>query len=299
MLFLRTVVGLLGISNPSYENIQDILSMATSRLKGRDLSILDITYRLPSPSEQPISCGFYNAVLRSRFRASEVLEGIWNQNQVRQLTSNDETFKKVTDILEDAITTDRPIIYVHATDRWPYDDYPGELYDQKRALIGLYYATALACITGESVSVITTYSDQAHHMKNLFNHNFRTLTTEEVKVNFLTTHKALGSEDKHIIAILGKEYHPSTILSDETIYYAEPEVFNVQLSRHRKTLVVVGNLQRMINTISKIHSLFGHRSYQNLKITAEQILNLCGAEIKSKQLRRTRTGEGGVIHIWD
>lgn len=298
LLFLRTTVGLLGISEPNYENIQDILDLAKSRLSGSYLSILEVTYRLPHPSEQPISHGFYNAVLRSRFEASEVLKDVWRQNQANQLISHDEVFKKVTTVLEDAITTERPIIYIHQKER-PYQDVSGELVDLKRAIIGLYFATALAHITGESVSVITVYSDQAHYMKIRFNSEFRNLIAESPNVSFLTTHKALGSEDNHVVAVLGKEYYPSTALGDETIYYQEPEVLNVQLSRHKKTLIIIGNFQRMINTISKIHSKYGHTRYRNLKTTAEELLNLCGVEISGQRLKKISTGDGGVFHQWE
>jgi len=297
LLFLRLIGGLLREEKLDYHNTQEILKNAHKHLSGKYLAVLDTTFRLPAPSEEPISHGFYESILKAKYTAKERLEGLWEGARAKKLRSIDNTFEPVVKVLEEALTTNRPLIYVHVKRRSPYKDYYGELFDQKRAEVGLYFAAALAYITQESVSVVTTYNDQAFHMKNLYARDFRGMP-ERVKVSFMTTHKALGSEDEHIVAILGKEYFGGSGWDEEkTIYYAEPEVFNVQLSRHKKTLIVVGDLQLMYNRINKLHSKLGHVMYNNLKTTAGKIIELCGGEIHKGRLN-PGDGDGGVMHIW-
>jgi hypothetical protein len=298
LLFLRLVGGLLGEEKLDYQNSQEILEKAHKHLSGKYLSVLKTTFRLPAPSEIPISHGFYEAILKAKYTAKERLKGLWEGARAKKLKSIDSTFGPVVKILEEALTTNRPLVYVHVKRRYQYSDYYGELFDKERATLGLYFAAALGYITQESVAVVTTYNDQAFHMKNLYTRDFLRRMPEKVNVSFMTTHKALGSEDEHIVAILGKEYSGDPGWDDDrTIYYAEPEVFNVQLSRHRKTLTVVGDLQLMYNSINKFHSKVGGVPYNNLKITAGKIIELCGGEIHKGRLYKGY-GDGGVMHIW-
>jgi hypothetical protein len=63
----------------------------------------------------------------------------------------------------------------------------------------------------------------------------------------------LGGEDDIVIALLGKEWSDNSH-DDEglTIYFREPENLNVQFSRHRLMLIVIGDIQRLRNTAAKI-----------------------------------------------
>jgi len=301
LLFLRVSAGLLNKQEVNYDNPLEILSEARKYLSPKYLATLNMTFRLPSPSEKPISHGFYDGILKAKDTAKNRLDGLWEKGRAKRLTTHDETFKRVIRVLESSLTTGRPLVYVHITGRHEYSDYFGELFDKQRAEIGLYYATALAYITNDPVSVITTYADQAHHMKNLYNRDFSPLfrTFPGSNVSIMTTHKALGTENEHVVMIVGKEYFGGEI-GEETIYFAEPEVFNVQLSRHKKSLVIVGNLQRMYNTINKFHAKYSSAKYMSLKLTIGKILELCGAEIEKRRLVLGRyDGEGGVIDRWE
>jgi Cdc6-like AAA superfamily ATPase len=302
LLFLRLIGGLLGEENLDYQNSQEILEKAIKRLSGKYLAVLDTTFRLPAPSESPISHGFYNRILKAKFTAKERLEGLWDASRAKMLEYLDSTFKPIVNKLEEVLTTGMPIVYVHVRGKTQYKDYYGELFDRKRAEAALYYAVALSYITQTSVTVVTTYTDQAFNMKKLYLRDFLSRIPEEINVSFTTTHKALGSEDNHIVAVLGKEYYGQSGWYDEkydekTIYYTEPEIFNVQLSRHKRSLIVVGNLQLMYNTINKLHSRIGAVPYNNLKTTVEKLIELCGGEIIKGQLRIGH-GDGGVIHEW-
>jgi hypothetical protein len=304
LLFLRLIGGLLSEESLDYQNTQEILEKANKRLSGKYLAVLDTTFRLPAPTESPISHGFYNRILKARFTAKDRLEGLWEASRAKKLEDIDSTFKHkhIVNKLEEALTAGMPIVYVHVKGKHQYKDYYGELFDRERAVAGLYYAVALSYITQESVTVVTTYTDQAFHMKNLYARYFLSRIPEKINVSFTTTHRALGSEDNHIIAILGKEYYGQSRWYNEryderTIYYIEPEIFNVQLSRHKKSLIVIGNLQLMYNTINKQHSKIGAVPYSNLKTTVEKLIELCGGELIKGELRIGH-GDGGIIHEW-
>jgi len=68
----------------------------------------------------------------------------------------------------------------------------------------------------------------------------------------------LGGEDDIIISLLGKEWSARANYDEgETIYFREPENLNVQLSRHRLMLIVIGNLQKLRNSAAKAAQIEG------------------------------------------
>jgi len=63
----------------------------------------------------------------------------------------------------------------------------------------------------------------------------------------------LGGEDDIVISMLGKEWISGTNDDEEvTIYFREPENLNVQLSRHKLMLIVIGNLQTLRNSAAEV-----------------------------------------------
>jgi hypothetical protein len=75
---------------------------------------------------------------------------------------------------------------------------------------------------------------------------------EELKrrIRVSTIHSALGSEADIIVAVLGKEYKGKE--EDKmTIYFQTPELINVQFSRHRRMLVIIGNIEKLANAFEK------------------------------------------------
>jgi hypothetical protein len=274
-----------------YSNTAELIELANYYLQGY-FSMLKTTYRMPHPAEQPVSIGYYAGYLRAKDKAEERLKDLWDLYQAYQVRALNDTFANVVDVLEDAIETRRPIIYIETTGE-SYKNIEGLLYDEERAKWGLYFAVALAKITKQNVTIITPYVDQSEQMKYIFYRKFiQYLGKEQNLIRFTTIHKMLGSEAEHVIAILGKEHHPGEEL--RTIYFNEPELFNVQLTREKRTLTLIGNLQRLYKTASKYNIMERTPIYSNIRITIENIFELCGLELHSRRLRRKRDGEGGV-----
>ena len=170
-------------------------------------------------------------------------------------------------------------------------------YDPTRAKLGVEFAVALAAITGKSTGVITAYVQQMNQMQLLYQMRYLDLM-RRLKLNglisFSTTHRMLGSQRDNIVAILGKE-HSGIHDFNTTMYFQEPELLNVQLSRHQRLLVVIGNLTSLINTVNRIHQLKHLAEYTSMKITAECILDLAGIErTASGTYQWVRNGDGCV-----
>jgi hypothetical protein len=298
LLIMSAVLkGLLKIEG-AYEESEDISDQAFKQLKGRYFEFLDITKRLPSPSEKPISYGFYNGRLKAFESAEKRLQGLWNKNRANYLIANDEGLKDVVSYLETAITTSRPLIYVPVRSDYYKSQYD-LLYDEKKANAGLKFAVALTAITGLTTTVITTYTDQWAQMKLLYNNSYRKFIENDLrlKIKFGTVHKMLGSEDENVVAILGKEYSSEDKDEQKTIHFKEPEILNVQLSRHKRIIVIVGSLSRLIYTAKKLHQKEGSTKYKGLIKTSEKILEQTGVELVKRRgyiEQRTSDGDEGV-----
>lgn len=278
--------GLLTENGIKYTQDDDITQLALRHLKD-NFSFLDITKRLPKPSETPISHGYYNGLLRGYYEAREVLRGYdLNNNRGRELCSTVERFKNVINAIEDAITTNRPIIYARTKS---FDVRDSLLFDSKRSLIALDFVIALTVMSGKSTTIIAPYTDQIMITKMLYRSayvNFL-MDYEKNKIRFATVHSTIGTEDYNIIAVLGKEY---TFRDNPTIYYQEPELFNVQLSRHKGILVVIGDLVRLKNKASEQDRNEQTTRYKPISITSAKLLELTGYKPNSY----SNSGDGAV-----
>ncbi|MEM1738206.1 MAG: AAA family ATPase [Nitrososphaerota archaeon] len=290
----------------------DITEAAFQELRGTFYEFLEVTRRLPHPSETPISVGFYGGNLRAYKKADEILKEVanqWDTNEARELSNLNDDYFKTVDILNSAITTGVPIIYVHVRGDYLRD----YLFNERRAKVGLLFSCAIKKILKENVTIVAPYVDQQLQMKLRMHHLYGDVLGEDIKaINFTTIHRMLGAEDSHIIAILGKE-RTGRLYHERTIYFMEPEVFNVQLSRHKKLLVIVGDLFKLRREAKKMYEyLSGEepRSFQEsslklkvkqLEMTTEQILEL--ANISSyNTLRRVpsvSSGDGCLFFRWE
>ncbi|MEM2294152.1 MAG: AAA family ATPase [Thermoproteota archaeon] len=300
LLLPRLTAGLLNKEASIPANYTDMSAMidgAYRHLKGKYFSMLELSHRLPSPTEKPISEGFYNGHLRAADESKVRLQGLWDKNLAARVKQQDETFKKMVNILEEGITTGRAIIYIETTQK-SYRGYRYLDFDENRAEIGLYAASALAYICKKPTTVLTTYTDQEQQMKMLFRRDLAAFMGKYANlVRFSTVPRMLGSQSDIVVAVLGKEYisHHS---HERTIYFREPETLNVQLSRHYRALVIVGNLQRLIKTVNRVHSAEGTTYFSNLKTTATKIYELAGYEVTSSRISRVADGDAAVYRKW-
>jgi len=292
----------------------DIVDAALQELRGRFYEFLEITRRLPHPSESPISVGFYSGNLRACKNAEEVLketEEKWNSNEARRLSNLNGDFSKAVEILESAITTKVPIIYVHVGGEYSLD----YLFNEKRAKVGLIFSCAISRILGESVTVIAPYVDQQLQMKLGMHYQYGEIIGNFTRmVNFATVHRMLGAEDSHIVAILGKERVGKSYY-ERTVYFMEPEVFNVQLSRHQKLIIIIGDLFKLRRGARKIYRFYERLSeetqrfyesclklkFKQLENTTQQILELAsvGSYETLRGVPRQSIGGGCLFFRWD
>ena len=126
-------------------------------------SFLDTSRRMPHPSEVPISKGYYDGMLKSKFTAGEVMKGLWDPNIAVKVKKVNKDMEFVVGKLEEGLTTDIPSFYVK-TSGFQFED-DGLSFDPLRAHAGVAFASGLAAITGRPTAVLTTYTDQWTQMK--------------------------------------------------------------------------------------------------------------------------------------
>lgn len=261
--------GLLKMHNEFKEDV-DITKLArdSSIIHGKYYEFLDTTMRLPEPSEKPISMGYYDGKLKSG-RPSSVLNSLYDSNIARQLEADLDKFKDIVKVIEKALTTCTPLIYAEI-DPFPTTD--DILWHKKRGELSLLFAIALAKITRKDTAIITPYTDQKTQTKLLYDSSYqRFLANESVKIDIKTAQQMLGSEAANIICVLGKEYWGGKDMP--TIYFQEPELLNVQLSRHKYTIVIIGNLKRLRNSAAKADQELRSTRYKEIIDTIDTILN--------------------------
>jgi len=308
LLMINLIRGLLTFEGREVSYDVDITSEARKYLRGKYYEFLNTTYRLPEPTESPISIGYYDGELRAHHRASDVFKRFDVRDYIVEWARNqgDNLLNKAVECVYEAVKTERPLIYVHVKGLGFRNEYLRNsyvYYDEHRARIGVAFASALGLVTGTNVSVVTTYTDQWIQMKLMYEQRYKPILKKmhpNVNIRFGTVHSFLGSEDENIVAILGKEYigATSTIINDwyVTMYFNEPEVLNVQLSRHKGLLVIIGNLARMVISINSYRKRTFTLGYKELLETAKAILERAGIKIKGNKVIRERR-DAEFMHI--
>lgn len=241
--------------------------------KGDLFTTLGITYRLPGPSEKPIS-SFYEDVanLRSKKSFSERLReyGLydWEENDERcsGLIDN-ESYRLVCNALINTIKNEKPILVIRSTKEiWSNEDY-----ETNRVKFATYALLCLRCLFNNKENLSITVEAPYNGLIEAVRQHTRSVM-KKVKEpqaismgnnRFLTVHSMLGDESDIVISILGKEWIGSRYTGPEdeeafTIYFREPEILNVQLSRHKLLLVMIGNPTRLVYYA---HQAAAHRVY--------------------------------------
>jgi len=299
LLFLNSVIeGFLKMSGnkPS----EDITKDAREHLSGEVFEFLSYTHRMPSPTEVAISKAYYGGSLHSTSTVEERLKNVWDHNRAFKLSAINEEFKKAVKIAEEAITTSRGIIYIKIDQDYPYGDQDNALlFEPRRGEAGIYLATCLSLIAGMNTVVLTTYTDQWQQMKLMFQRELAPLVKSfpdmEGRVSFGTVDRHVGSEEEIVVCVLGKE---GCSKNNKTRYFEEPELLNVQLSRHRRLLCIVGNLQKLRNTARKLNSEYRTLKFREVAEVSEALMEQAGFEIYKHRARHVRTGDDCVFSEW-
>lgn len=332
LIMTNVIRGLLDIqgssSDPSLTSLYMLLKTAYERLRGRFLEMLYTTQRLPMPSEEPISHAYYFDQLKSRREpimdplrdcGEKILKNLLNNT--RQDSGFESKLNRVARGIDDALYSDnghiKPIIYVETalekSAGLSYDDVDLNL-NINRAIISSIYAALLKAITGLGVTVLSPYVDQTIQTRNMIFWRIAGKIIDYIpldcrkyfeiqlrRVNFTTVHKFLGKEDDIIIATLGKEYKSkSRSPFMDTIYFSQPEILNVQFTRHRKLLVIVGNLPRLYKYTKDAKEGDTHFP---IKKFLEKFEEISGLEFKGRPLKsvefETDSSECLVFDQWE
>lgn len=249
-----------------------LMKFTENVLKSRGLEdywiMLDTTFRLPSPSENPISYGFYRGELTACYFAHERMKAVKDSvldyfDRIRSLIARSglgvgSKTEMIFDAVEEAVSSDSPIVVVDTSSFKSGDTFDPERVKLATIAAAAFQAAAEFSGAGYSVAVTAPYCDIADSV------SFKFRKTGLPRPRAATVQSIIGGEADVVIAALGKEWssgRPDEMLT--TIYSREPEVLNVQLSRHRSALVIVGNVERLgkmedpriKKTVQKLHEL--------------------------------------------
>ena len=257
---------------------RDILLMNVVRKKLTEMqmenhfNMLNLTFRLPKPSHEPISYGYYNGGLDAIADGVSRLRNFnFNSRRVLELLNRYEDASKtdlqrVIDAIEDAISSKTPIIVLD-TDRFNERD----TLDTQRAKLGFYASLALSVWLSDlslnprdHVAVTSIYSDMPLFVRYAMGR--RSLPN----IDTLTVQSMIGDERRFIVTMLGKEYISDITEQYTTLYAREPELLNVQLSRHSGLLTMIG----CVDCLSKFASERSKLGYEKIANTANKLMDL-------------------------
>jgi hypothetical protein len=260
------------------ERVKELINWAKRSNIGF-FKFLNITKRIPNPLHEPISYGYYDSDLSAWQLVEEKLRRVDLKSSDEVRTGNPH-IDHASKIIEEAITTGRGLILVKHT-REPYSH--GFLFDPQRANAALSYGIAIANVAGLSVLITAPYNDMVMQMRLAYRDRYRNyLKRGEIKIS--TVQSVLGGEAEAIVAVLGKEYYPrhrdhrgiETIY--ETIYFMEPEILNVQMSREKTLLAIIGNPSRLAKNARKADMIRRTTKYRSIYQTMEKLLELVEQE---------------------
>lgn len=229
---------------------------------------LNSTYRMPRPTEQLVSIPFYNGKLMAIKGCSDVLRGIATDNsQTRSFISEAKylsKLNKVVDAIDNSLDSLIPVVYIVDKGQ-AYSSESGrrlpELneYDKFRALLGAEVAAYVALRTHvPKVLLVAPYNEVVQQASQYVHSYLRKHLSDRVNsISFGTIHAVLGSEADVVVAVMGKEYIGEEY---ETMYFQMPELINVQLSRHSKMLIVIGNIEKLSKNMVKKGEGYKHVS---------------------------------------
>ena len=233
---------------------RDILLMNVVRRKLREhglegrYKLLDVTFRLPAPSHEPISAGYYYGLLKAMEDGSRRLSELNfdSRNVLAQMNkyinASKAEVQRVVSLLEDAVNSRIPLAVLDV-DAFRSND----TLDEARAKLGFYATLALLVWSGSiggksGLAATSIYSDMSWSI------DFQMGRVGLKFDNSYTVQAMIGGEQDFVVTMLGKEYAASDWAEAfATLYAREPELLNVQLSRHRRLLVAIGCVECLKN----------------------------------------------------
>jgi hypothetical protein len=260
---------------------------------------IGITLRLPEPTERPLHKGFYEELggLRAYYKFYERVNTL-QLNQWRERwgkCNNIDIPFNVLKTVEQALSSSLPLIVINTKESYP----PSERVEPYRVKLAIGLAALFRCLYPQlEIAVVGPYQDLVLVAKV----NYYSKYGRFGHVYFATINTMLGKEADIVIAMLGKERYGEGDM--HTIYFQDPNLLNVQLSRHRAMLIIVGDAIRLRNVaarIAKVSGIKGERREAEkssmIRKTIDTLLSLSGVEI-TKQSRSMPTQRQGVAGVF-
>jgi len=264
---------------------------------------IGVTLRLPKPTEEPLDRGFYADLggLKAHYtfndRFKELQLDTWKERweKCREVASLPHKVNILL-VVEKMLSSPLPLAVFNIKES--YD--PGERVEPYRVKVAIGLAALFQCLYPRlDIAVVGPYQDLVLTAKANYYSRYGVTRDERMRhVRFLTIHQMLGREADIVIAVLGKERHGEE--KRPTIYFQEPNLLNVQFSRHKAMLVVVGNATRLRNVaadIAKKQGLKGRRRAKgaaSIRATIDRLLELVGVS-KPRNVPLHSEGGAGVF----
>ena len=246
---------------------------------------------MPHPTEKPISEGYYRGRLKALFKADKRLKDYWTGKRVN---TTDPYLRWALDVVEEAATTSIPVVIVEPKEEYSEESRTGLIISKERTKIAAALSVALSITTRGETCITAPYTDQILHTKMYLQRTYgELLRKHKLGIRFETAQSMLGSEADNVVAVLGKEYYSG--LERKTIYFREPELLNVQLSRHRRLLFIVGNLRKLSKQAGKGNQVDRSRTYKPIAMTAKHLLWMADVSPDEKiPSGEKRIGDGAI-----
>ncbi len=273
---------------------------------------LRVTFRLPSPTEEPIGDGFYGDVggLRAYEEARIRIKSVFKGMDIRERFNKCEKARddplwynviRMLDLALGDLEDPKSIIIANTQREIP----SGQQFEPCRVKLAVYFALALSCLSEKSlgISIIAPYRELVDAARFYYRKLSNITGVNRTNIRFLTVQSMLGGEDDIIISMLGKEWNPKH--DEPTIYFREPENLNVQFSRHRLMLIVIGNVIRLRNTAADTAQVMGLSGYNaqdivRIRKTLDIMLELAGisglsSRRRAEDIRSEYSGDGAIL----
>ncbi|MEM4439128.1 MAG: hypothetical protein QW680_10940 [Pyrobaculum sp.] len=254
------------------------------------------TLRLPAPTEDPLDQGFYSDIgglravedFQSRYRKLGLYVWLERWGKCTKQVYLIDILKRG---VENVLSARLPLLIVNLKQSYK----GGEKLEPKRIDIAIKLAALFKCLYPHlEITVTGPYRDLVGVAKLNYVRRYQNMG----QVHFLSVQSMLGKESDIVISILGKEYAGEE--EKPTIYFMEPNNLNVQLSRHRAMLIVIGDVVRLRNVAAKTASNVGLPHLRRapatmIRKTCDGLLELAGVKNPRRVQLRHSTGEGGVF----
>jgi len=259
---------------------------------------IGITLRLPEPTEKPLHEGFYapigglQAFYKFSVRARELRLDSWRDRWGKCGNIELPHKENILNIIQKMLSSEQPLGVINIKESYA----AGERVEPYRVKVAIGLAALFRCLYPNlNIAMIGPYQDLVLTAKVNYNSKYK----QYGYVNFSTINLMLGKEADIVIAVLGKEWYGDE--DTPTIYFQSPNLLNVQFSRHRAMLIVIGDVVRLRHAAAASARELGMKGIVEaegasmIRRTMDMLLTLAGVEVKSGKTPMWSEGEGGVF----